>query len=222
MTSQKLFNETIADGAGTGWKVSFDIQYRPWVAAADADDPRPSLTGVYIDPAGWAIASDGFCLAVIPVQIQPGILQSDAFKGAIVPGSFIKAAHASSRKRKLESAEISIVGARAHYEVPGGGTWCDLILATYANWRNLIQPRYTASKNVAVDPDLVSRISEAIGGAYFRWQSGVSENTPFLMTGRDGESFGLVMPVLVELRDPPMSLIERALRAPEIRSFAAD
>lgn len=217
MTSQKLFDDALADEAGTGWKVSFDIQYRPWLAAADAADPRVSLTGVYLDPAGWAVSSDGFCLAVVPAQVQPGILQTDGFEGALIPGAFIKAAHAAAKKRKLERLEITIVGNRARYEVPSGGAWCDLIQVSYPTWRNLISTQCAASHNegVGVNPDLVARVSEAIGGAFFQWVSSPKENSPFVMTGPDGDSFGLVMPALVH-REPPTDLLRRALATAEV------
>ena len=222
MTSQKLFDDSLADETGTGWKVSLDALYRPWLVAADSEDPRVVLTGVYLDPAGWAVASDGFVVAVVPAQVQPGILQTEPFSGAIVPAGFLKAAHAAAKKRKLERVEVSIIGSRARYEVPGGGAWCDLLDFAYPLWRALVPAKCASSKNVnGVNPDLAAKVGEAIGGSVFRWISGTDDNAPFVMTGPDGESFGLVMPMLVN-RDPPTALLERARFVPELAGGRGD
>ena len=45
-------------------KVFVEPQYRPDLCCA-TDESRPSLAGVQIDPTGWIVGGDGFCIAVV-------------------------------------------------------------------------------------------------------------------------------------------------------------
>lgn len=220
MTTQKLFDDSLADEFGTGWKVSFEMQYQPWLMAAGENDPRPVLTGVYFDPAGWMVATNGFAIAVMPARIQPGVLQTEPFTGAIVPAPFIKAAFKSARKHKAEMVELAIVGDRARFDVYGGGSWCDLIEEEYPAWRALIPETVGRSEADAVNPEMASLLTEAIGGGFLRWQGDQGKGGALVMVGMGGESFGLLMPIQVEL-SPPTSLLRRAAAMPEVRSFAS-
>lgn len=211
-----LFDESLADDVGTGWKVSYDSQFSPWLIAASTDDPRPVLTGVYVDPAGWLVATDGNALVVVPADIQPGILQTDPFAGAVIPASFLKAAHKAARRRKLEQVEVSIVGARARYEVTGGGTWANLINATFPDWRSLIPRSIAPAQADGLNPELAVKLCSAIGAWVFCLMSDGTKNSAFVVAGPDGTSFGLLMPVALDY-EMNAEVLERARASRPVR-----
>ncbi len=67
--------------------VSFDKDRQIWECAAH-EDSRPVLTGVYVDPKGYLVAADGFCLAGVPCKIT----HAKGFPGAIIPWRHLSAA----------------------------------------------------------------------------------------------------------------------------------
>jgi hypothetical protein len=43
---------------------------------------RRATRGVYVDPAGYMVATNGYALAVVPVKITG---DTDGFRGALIP-----------------------------------------------------------------------------------------------------------------------------------------
>ena len=68
--------------------VKMDTSYEPWRACAK-DNGRPVLAGVYVDPKGYLVATNGFILAVVPAKVKG----SKAFTGAILPAVALEMAH---------------------------------------------------------------------------------------------------------------------------------
>src|ERR1051325_4614259 len=99
MTQRSLITEPGQDQ--TGWLIGINSLYKPWLAASTGDDDRPALTGVYIDPEGYAVAVDGFMAAILPCTIEAGALQSGTFEGCLIPAQFVKAAHKLNKKNPL-------------------------------------------------------------------------------------------------------------------------
>ena len=206
-----------ADELAASWKVTLDTMYAPWLATADEDDPRPILTCVHIDPAGYAVASNGYLLAVVPCQIQPGLASDGVFDGVNIPAPLLKSAAAIAKRRKNPSYEIAIAKDQARSEFVGGGVWADLMPETYPNWRGLLPTEIGVSSSKAVDPALAVTLNKAVGGSGpLRWVSGPGLSA-LVMWGYEG-SFGLVMPLNVvdDVSSYQIDLIQRA-RGPEVK-----
>jgi len=180
--------------------------FQPWLAAArenkveKASDRslKPALLGIWIDPKGYLVASDGFVLAVVPCKIT-GAPRS--FPGALVPADFVKAAAAKKRHNWpawWPLLKLDLVANTAIREVPNGErAVVDLITGTFPNWRQLIPARKQLGKqrNTVYDPGLLVKVTGAIAGnnptVFFSKDTG-----PAVVVGQEEKAFGLIMPVL--------------------------
>lgn len=105
--------------------VTIDKQYQLWEATSKDGDYRPVLEHVWIDPARYAIAANGFILAVVPCIIE-GVLPG----GVLVPAAAVKAAKGNPITIDLEAQTASV-----------SGNPFVLWQGTFPNWRELIPAR---------------------------------------------------------------------------------
>jgi hypothetical protein len=68
--------------------ITYDRDFKPWLACSkEKTGWRPVLTGVYVDPRGLLVSSNGFGLTAIPCKID-----GDLPAGVIVPAEIVKQA----------------------------------------------------------------------------------------------------------------------------------
>jgi len=178
-------------------EIQMESGFQPWLAAA-REDNRPVLQGVWIDPKGYMVASDGSILAVVPCKIT-GAPRS--FPGALVPADFVKGA-AKNRKGvpvwwPLLTLDMTANTATREVSSSSERVTVDLIAGTFPNWRQIIPARRDlgAQRIKTYDPNLLSKVSGAIGAnfphVYFHKNSG-----PAVVTGSQDKAFGLLSPVV--------------------------
>jgi len=171
--------------------------FQPWLAAAK-EDHRPVLQGVFVDPKGHLVASDGFALVVVPCKVT-GAPRS--FQGALVPADFVKAAAAKKRHNWpawWPLLKLDLAANTAIREVPNGEqASVKLIAGTFPNWRQTIPARKQLGrqKNTVFTPGLLAKVAGAIAAnnpTVFLSK----DNGPAVMVGQEEKAFGLIMPVL--------------------------
>lgn len=181
--------------------VTWTKGYKPWLACA-TENTRPDLAGVFVDPKGYLVSSDGFMLTVIPCNIEGATRD---WPGAIVPASaFEKADRWATRGYTEVTVTIDTEARAAIVPDEDGETRIFLIPGPYPEWRTIIPRRQNmggAVKQVAVNLNLARAVSEAVRG---RVTGGVQiipgkSPGPHLFIGQDG-AFGLLMPVYM---NPP-------------------
>lgn len=183
-------------------QVTLDARYKPWLCCAE-DSARPTLAGVFLDPAGYMVAGDGFCLVVVPCKIiSPG-----AFNGTIVPGEFLAQLHRESsfnQRHDIQTVTFSIDMAAERVEGmtnTGHSFSWPLIHGVYPGWRKPISKRegLKPSDEIAFDAALAIKLCAALD---------TGQTTRLLLSGPHGvmlmvaeEAFGLMMPMSTGLID---------------------
>ena len=175
--------------------ITIDKQFRNLRKACLQDDSRPVLNAVYIDPAGKAVASDGFIMAVVPAEITDDPLP---YPGLLIPVELWRLA-------------LRITNAKAHL----GFTWDgDLITVdgghlsisgspvtgTYPDWQNLLKREAVSGKThagfVAFDPSCAARLAAALGpDRPCILRTTAKSLSPLWMYA--GEGMGIMMPMAV-------------------------
>lgn len=173
---------------------------RIWLMCA-TDYDRPVLRHVCIDPAEYAIAANGFALAVVAVKIEPNNLTDSI----LIRGDFLaKIAHVCRGKDIILKSD--------------GDTICSavdgihLVIDNYADvaypdWRSLV-PRINdkdvsdrSISYVGLDQNHLSNLCKAIGAA-FASLSFDNVSQPFIVTtGTDSKDFGVMMPRWIQRPD---------------------
>jgi hypothetical protein len=133
-------------------KITIDSKYHIWECAAQ-DDFRPvkhsqqwatllqKLTCVLIDPAGYAVAADGYIMAIVPATIEDGTGEP-----VLIPKDVVKKSKGSTMTMK-------------HVTALGEGN-------QFPNWRKLIPDGMDFSQHGQtgpLDPRLTVRVHEAMG-----------------------------------------------------------
>lgn len=178
--------------------VIFRKQYKIWHACAE-DDSRAVLTGVYLDPAGYLVAADGFILAIVPCRIEGELPK----RGVILQAEIVKAAAEAENGRDTGLLQVSEKTAIAHIKgdlrMEGGH-----ITGAYPKWDRLV-PKDAETAPLAawaLDGTRLTRLAEALGQTSnkdraVKITSSGSATRPFLVKGYDdqGKAYGVLMPM---------------------------
>ena len=190
--------------------------FQPWRTAA-LGDQRPVLQGVFVDPKGYLVASDGWTLSVVPCKLK-GAPRS--FTGAIVPAPFVKDAAKSIRRSptwwplfKLDMASGQAICAfNSDSEIRTA-----LTKGTFPDWRDLIPAKRDLGKPTyqSFQPALLVALMAAID-AEIPTMFWAKNGGPSVVVGGQEGAFGLLMPLLNNnvLREPQL---KRALRLRKAR-----
>ena len=118
---------------------------------ASKEQARHYINGVYVDPKGFLISTDGhrfFCAKIDLVDVQ-------AFEGWTIPSDAIKRALAG-----YKSVTIEISRERC------GDVACQPIDAVYPNWRAVVPKEKLGGETAQFNPDYVAdmgKIGKALG-----------------------------------------------------------
>lgn len=168
-------------------------QYKIWLAAASPDTgSRPALQGVLVDPEGWLIAANGFVLVGVRYRREGDWPQREGT--IIVPAELFRWAVRSNSPIDIHNdhASIQVKGRLSgEFSVP-------LITAKYPNWRVLIPKVDDAPRAyTTLDPQLLADVAAAMGAKEVQvWQTEMP-TSPYIVTARDSDTFGLIMPIFV-------------------------
>lgn len=124
------------------------------------DASRQSLAGVYVDQSGaWLVASDGKCLAAVPVD--PEDVRGSGLEGKILPVESLKAARRQTKQPEIHMAEghctsSGKLGTVAHPPID----------ATFPDWHAIVAPitEEEADLVVALNADILLRLARALQG----------------------------------------------------------
>jgi len=166
-----------------------DTRYQIWQCAAEPDSSRPVLSLVLIERTGphtgLVVASDGFCLAVIPVHLH----LSDSEMG-LVSAESLKSALELAQGMSISMSETLIGSERGWFPRLSGKTEQISGLPQFPNYRAAIPKRSKLREAMMVfDISLLTKVSLAIGSP-----------KPIILT-----STGLNSPILVECMPLPES-----------------
>ena len=174
--------------------VTLKPDYCIWEATA-VGEPFSVRTGVYLDPEGWMVATDGYILAAVPCKINGPLAQ-----GLVIPARFLAAISETFNEDtpKPLALEIRTKGSAAVVSHVNHDTIMTTtpVRSAYPNWRNLIPPLTNMSQphtQIMYNPALVTRLGAAIGvkTPLIVLSQGYD---PSIVPGLDG-AFGLLMPV---------------------------
>jgi hypothetical protein len=167
-------------------KITIDSKYHIWECAAQ-DDFRPvkhsqqwatllqKLTCVLIDPAGYAVAADGYIMAIVPATIEDGTGEP-----VLIPKDVVKKSKGSTMTMK-------------HVTALGEGN-------QFPNWRKLIPDGMDVSQHGQtgpLDPRLTVRVHEAMGyrkrDKSYPWYLSHSKTNPTVFFGNG--AYAMQMPI---------------------------
>ena len=174
-------------------------------AAASPKDGRLVLTGVYVDPAGWLVAANGFILAAHKVTLDV----PEDFKGAILPSEFCKLKFANSLDVVIDIEEKTVKGI-----INDGTVVTNLIVGDFPSWHRLVpdahadKPQIPHSYNPSGLVKLQKALNRDLGLPLELWESD-TPMSPGLFISDD--CVGVIMPMTVEPRTHAevASLLER-------------
>ena len=140
-------SESESDSA-TAVHVVFESEAKIYEACS-TDKTQPVLTGVYIDPAGLAVASDGFILAI--VQLSKFEVVRGQFNGATIPGELVRKAF--KQAPRYSSPEIHLLQptdnprnhGTARAFVKDGVLEAALIDGSFPTWRTILPESFTSA-----------------------------------------------------------------------------
>lgn len=194
-------------------EIAFGRDFRPHEAAAN-DQTRPVLTGVYVDPKGILVASDGFILAAVPCELR-GTVPKD-FDGCIIPANIVKAATGQKGGIAIPfSIEVDLDAKRATARDRNGDSVSgDLIDGSYPRWRALIPAPKTLGKSERLvhTVGLEVKLAKAIGAEALVLLPGKQPSSPTVVVPLDSSlaSFGIIMPLFI--KSDPVAKAKRLLR----------
>jgi hypothetical protein len=156
-------------------KVSFDVQYKPWLAAS-TDDCRPILNSVFVDPSGFLVATDTNCLAVINCYMEEA---PEDFKGVMIPAVWMARVHKERPKYgSLLELEIDLETQKVSCQTTLGLLTERLVEGQFPQWKKVVpvsddcldelsvaelERQLTEARCQAYNPALLTKVSEAIG-----------------------------------------------------------
>lgn len=178
-------------------RVTWNSECRPWLAASE-NETRPVLQSVWVDPAGFLVATDCLLLAVVPCKFEH---KPDDFAGCRIPLEFWEEMETIGF---VERGELEIDGQQAIAKTIYGERACAIEpKAGFVKWRKVLpnaRGGQTVTPIYAVDPGLLTRLRDAIGehdrhpeGQYCNPLCFFGPNEPVVMLGASG-AFGLAMP----------------------------
>src|SRR3990167_5811158 len=139
--------------------ITIDKQFHNLWRACARDDSRPVLAAIYIDPAGKAVASSGYILAVVPAAISGDPLPES---GVLIGADLWQLSLRCSKGDAVLTFDGNLT-------ITGGG---DLkvsgsrVIGTYPNWRNLLESAAIKDGDpgvVAFQPQLAATLAAALG-----------------------------------------------------------
>ena len=172
--------------------ITIDKQFRNLWRACARDDSRPVLAAIYIDPAGKAVASSGYILAVVPAAISGDPLPES---GVLI------GADLWLLSLRCSKGDVVVTFDGAQNITAGGG---DLnvsgsrVIGTYPNWRNLLESAAIKDGDhglVAFQPQLAATLAAALGVDMPILRIGATSTSPLWMYA--GEGTGIIMPMAV-------------------------
>ena len=190
--------------------VTIDHGYKIWeTAAPPKDNTRPILQGIYIDSIGYAVATDGFILAAVPITITP-----TGFPSALVPASFLKQVWKDAPQTRPITFDITLN--EDSTTIVSTGTVCageakaDLLPYIFPKWRNLANATVYGTSppmHVAYHPAEMLKVLKAIGREKDGWADTFfhPSHGPALIVSKD-DAYGLVMPCYSNMTTVPESV----------------
>lgn len=152
-------------------KITWDSDYKIWLVCAK-DDPRPVLRSIYLDPAGFLVATDTLALAIIPCLLEGA---PEGFDGLLLPPDHLKdTARHTTHSGQMVWAEID----QDQGTVTGWGKKGTTIRTLLPDqdqqfplWRNLIEQSLNSNYQEGVygdrwlmdNPWTMTRLAEALG-----------------------------------------------------------
>ena len=167
-------------------KITIDSKYHIWECAAQ-DDFRPVFTCVLIDPAGYAVAADGYIMGIVPATIEDGTGHPVLIHKDVV--------------KKSKGSTMTIQGNRVSSPTGTNGQISEALReGTFPNWRKLIPDGMDVSQHGQtgpLDPRLTVRIHEAMGyrkrDKSYPWYLSQSKTHPTVFFGNG--AYAMQMPI---------------------------
>lgn len=178
---------------------------KPWKACA-TDGTRPVLEGLFVDPAGLTIASDGFIMAIVPIRILEGEIPNGGF---IVPRLAFKDAKADVKG--CYEVRIILDEESLRVETKKGNWHGDPIEGKYPDWRYQLPNKIIQEAPLPLlDSERVNKLVAALGGGSkgYQFAKRTDESSPVIFCHLQDSSgppmalsgkFGIIMPVVAPL-----------------------
>jgi len=178
--------------------VGFQAEHRIYEAvSSEKDNSRPILGGVFVDPAGYLVATNGYIMAVCPFTMVEGSTLPKDFTGCVLPADVLKAGYQANPKSgawiplhlDLETKTV-FTGNKT-----GGSSTGDFIPGTFPLWREFIPEKASLGNRKAqnYNVDYLSRLFLATGLGK-TGQVQLKDDFGGLVVGTDG-AFGIQMSV---------------------------
>jgi hypothetical protein len=171
-------------------KVSFDVQYKPWLAAS-TDDCRPILNSVFVDPSGFLVATDTNCMAAIVCYIEEA---PEDFKGVMIPAAWLARVYKERPKYgSLLELEIDLEAQTVSCQTTLGLLTERLVEGQFPQWKRVVpvsddcldepsiaglERQLTEARCQAYNPALLTKVSEAIGWTKGKYSGAVAMYLP--------------------------------------------
>jgi len=162
--------------------------------AAAKETSRYAINGVYLDPRGWAVATDGRILAA--VRATP--LGDDVHPCAIPSKAF---AQGVSKARKGGMASIRPYADGVKIEANGSEAFSPIIEGRFPDWRDVL-PLDEVQAEIQVNRKLLIALLQALPAEVVRLTV-AGDNRPLCVSGQvEGEScLGVIMPCRADQGD---------------------
>lgn len=148
-------------------------------AAAANDEARPIMNGIYIDPRGYLVATDGHIMNITKIEID----HADEFAGAVIP---------TAAAKTLKGGDVvTVIKRNSRVYIQYSGVEVEAIEGRYPNWYMCMPTEVagesyirmdkkqwrqfvTTAKNMAVKPYKCTVAAMAISNGVVSWR-GVDE-----------------------------------------------
>jgi hypothetical protein len=200
-------------------QVYLSAEHKPWLLCTDGKDGRDLLTNVFIDPAGYVIATNPHALCVCRVRIEEA---PEGWAGALVPGSLLKKAKPIVRGG---NAFINIETDKAWAFSKDGKLESPLGEGKYPDWRRVLPHLAERSRDAADLPIglnflLAADARSAIGGHHVTPFVATGQYAPLVLLAED--AFAVVMPGGVSANYDHFSKFYREVSEPALTKYESE
>jgi DNA polymerase-3 subunit beta len=156
------------------------------LVCASTDAHRYYLHGVYVDPRGYLVSTDGHRMFVGKIDVSGGI----GFEGWIIPAAAVKRALTGHK-----SATIDISPTRC------GDVSCEPVDGTSPDWTRVVAPADVSNVPAQFNPAYIGdmgKIAAALSGtksAPVHIHYNGEGPTPITFPSYDGGAFAILMPI---------------------------
>jgi DNA polymerase III subunit beta len=147
---------------------------------AAVKDARYYLVGVYFDPRGYMVTTDGHTLLATRIEAFPG-------EGFIIPSATVKAAITLNKKAIEIDVTPAVINGIGYTPVDG----------RFPDWQHIV-PAKLSGKTVTFNPDYLARVKAAANDMGIKCEAlaiGYNGEAPAVIALPQADALAIVLPV---------------------------